>query len=131
MDPRAQQSLRAAVRDEIKERKGKGKGKGKNKKSSPEKKAVTKSAASSRPGQDGDRTRGKLGKQGSAKAGKGNAASKSKNGRASSSSRTATDDQEQRALGCPTCRFAKKGCHICKRPGYKPRGPNRRSNPQA
>ena len=28
-----------------------------------------------------------------------------------------------RPLGCPTCRGSKKGCHICRRPGYRPRGP--------
>ena len=24
-------------------------------------------------------------------------------------------------LGCPTCRWAPRGCHICRKPGYKPR----------
>ena len=30
---------------------------------------------------------------------------------------------KKKQLGCPTCRWARKGCHICRRPGYKPRKP--------
>ena len=34
-------------------------------------------------------------------------------------------DDEPRKLGCPTCRWSAGGCHICRRPGYKPRGPHK------
>ena len=32
-------------------------------------------------------------------------------------------DDEGRALGCPTCCWSRGGCHICRRPGYRPRKP--------
>lgn len=36
------------------------------------------------------------------------------------------------SLGCPRCYFSKWGCSTCKRPGYKPRGPNiRTTGPKA
>ena len=37
-----------------------------------------------------------------------------------------------RVLGCPRCYYSKKGCSICRRPGYTPRGPNvRTTGPKA
>jgi hypothetical protein len=30
-----------------------------------------------------------------------------------------------RPLGCPTCRYSKRGCGTCRNPCYKPRGPKR------
>ena len=36
------------------------------------------------------------------------------------------------SLGCPRCYFSKGGCSVCRRPGYKPRGPNiRTTGPKA
>ena len=36
------------------------------------------------------------------------------------------------SFGCPRCYFTKTGCSVCKRPGYKPRGPNiRTTGPKA
>ena len=34
-----------------------------------------------------------------------------------------------RKLGCPTCRFSAKGCHICRKPTYTPRGPRKSHHP--
>ena len=31
-------------------------------------------------------------------------------------------------LGCPTCRYSSNGCRICRRPGYTPRGPNKKKH---
>ena len=42
------------------------------------------------------------------------------------------DDDPPKILGCPRCYFSKSGCSVCKRPGYKPRGPNiRTTGPKA
>ena len=32
-----------------------------------------------------------------------------------------------RQFGCSTCRWAVGGCQTCRKPGYKPRGPNSRT----
>ena len=131
--PSAQQNLRANVRAEIKERKGKGKGKG-NRKQETSKKASE--AASSGSNHDGDRRRkGKgKGKQSKVSAGKGSAkpSAEPNNSKKSKASKAGSNEQaEPRVLGCPTCRGSAKGCRICRRPGYKPRGPNKRKNSKA
>ena len=122
VDPTAQHNLRAMARDEIKERKGKGKGNG-NKKAANKKYAT---AASSKTNQNNDGSAGGgTSKQPTARKGKGPAASMQKTSDKKNSSNA--KKQDDRVLGCPTCRFSKGGCHICRRPGYKPRGPNKRS----
>lgn len=38
------------------------------------------------------------------------------------SDEAAAPDEEEQVFGCSRCRFAKKGCTTCKRPGFKSRG---------
>ena len=124
--PSAQQGLRAKVRDEIKERKGKGKG---NRKQTPKKAPA---AASSGSNHDGDRcTKGKgkgKGKQPKVAAGKGRV-KPGADPKPNKKSKTchAGSTEHANPFGCPTCRYSANGCRICRRPGYKARGPNKRS----
>ena len=68
------------------------------------------------------------GKNGKAKA-KAKAKGKASKGKVSSAAgksspkKAGKGTKQERQLGCPTCRYAKKGCHICRRPWYKPRKP--------
>ena len=138
VDPAAQRNLRTAVRKEIKDRKGKGKGKGKgNKKDSPQVKkgkiAAASAASSGSTNHDAVRPRGKGGRpKANAGKGKGTKCTSSspatpKNGKQKGSQSKEAVEHAERELGCPTCRFSRKGCHICKRPNYRPRGPNKRN----
>ena len=141
MDPHAQQRLRSNAKAEAKARKGKGKGqskKGKGKEQSKKGKGEGQSKKGKAEGQS-KKVKGKVqskkANDGST-AGKGRANSQkprlpdpahdeTQEGVASSSKKSprkpAVSSPSVKKFGCPTCRYAARGCHICKRPGYKPR----------
>ena len=58
--------------------------------------------------------------------GKPKAAPKTKSALKSKKSKASADlkasDEAEQVFGCARCRFAKKGCTTCKRPGFKSRG---------
>ena len=96
--PEQQRRLRASKKAEIAERKGKGKGRGGSKGAKAKAKAKSKT--------------------------KSNVKVKQTRVQAAAPEALKADD-EPRKLGCPTCRWSAGGCHICRRPGYKPRGPHK------
>ena len=111
MDPQAQHQLRTKKKKEIQDAKGHGRGK-----------AIKKQPAA------------KNGKGKGSKAREPKASPKRKSKAAKDPKKAATPkramksvpvgcDDEPRQLGCPTCRWSKGGCHICRRPGYKSRKP--------
>ena len=98
MDPQRQQQFRTTAKAVLK--KGKGRGKGK--------KAVAKKPAS---------------RKGAAGKGKGKASKTGPKAKSKTAKKAVKEPRDDQVLGCPTCRYSPKGCHICRRPGYKPRRP--------
>ena len=109
--PLQQQALRRTTKAAAK--KGKGKGKGKKKANPKQDAKVPKGKTKTGQG------KGKAKHDVPQKLSKGN----SKASKADSRVKAGLGGPEARKLGCPTCRFAAKGCHICRKPNYRPRGP--------
>ena len=109
MGPSEQQRLRKAAKELVKAAKGKGKGRGKKK--------------------AGADTKPKKGKGGAVPKAAPKSSAKKKVPKLCGGSDGAGLNLPKRKLGCPTCRFAAKGCHICRKPSYKPRGPRKSHGP--